>query len=250
MDLQAKVVYDTATEGPGNFQIPVEGKDALGPDWIELVACTVGTREYESLLVVSAQPSHIHQALLMIGLIPGSPLTVRPVEGRYQVDPPSGPPVHVSVIIPSENQSKEVPISRWLINRQTRKPPSDSIWLFAGSTFRKIDDRAIYLADLNGSVISLVNFGDDLLTRHTKLTNQTDDGQWTANKAQIPRVGTTVVIRLQAVDPDIRGKGRKMPARDVGVKPGVADGPSGPSRLVTDRLGPENDHRELQIKAE
>ena len=46
----------------------------------------------------------------------------------------------------------------------------------------------IYLADLNGSVISLVNFGDDLLTRHTKLTNQTDDGQWTANKAQIPRV--------------------------------------------------------------
>lgn len=45
-------------------------------EWIELIACSPGTQEHESLVVVNARPSHIHLALLTLGLEPGKPLQV------------------------------------------------------------------------------------------------------------------------------------------------------------------------------
>ena len=46
---------------------------ACNSGWLEQVACMVGTREHESLVVVEAKPSEVHAALLLLGLEPGTP---------------------------------------------------------------------------------------------------------------------------------------------------------------------------------
>ena len=58
------------------------------------------------------------------------------------------------------------------------------------------EDQTIYMADLNGTVVSLVNFGDDVLARATDVTHNNDDGMWSAVTDRIPPVGTKVTIRL------------------------------------------------------
>ena len=45
--------------------------------WLELLACTKGSREHEAILSVTAKPSHIHLALIMLGLEPGAPMTTQ-----------------------------------------------------------------------------------------------------------------------------------------------------------------------------
>ena len=41
-------------------------------EWVELIACSPNTLEYESLTVTEARPSQIHLGLIMVGLEPGS----------------------------------------------------------------------------------------------------------------------------------------------------------------------------------
>ena len=57
------------------------------------------------------------------------------------------------------------------------------------------------MADANGTVLSLVNFGDDLLARPTRLTNETDNRVWSTRTAVIPEPETPVTIRLKPVRP-------------------------------------------------
>jgi hypothetical protein len=73
-------------------------------------------------------------------------------------------------------------------------------WIFAGSTMGENEGERIYYADLNGTVISLVNFGDDLLSRDTTMTNNDDDATWGPRTRMIPPVGTKVILRLRPVD--------------------------------------------------
>ena len=225
-------------------------------DWLELVACTPGTREYESLLRVRARPSHVHLALLTLGLEPGRPMSWREKpQGGYNVVPPRGPRVAVEVVLPGDGdapdvadvsdaavvgaagrQGRVVPIHAWIVNQQTGEGLADNIWLFTGSEFvpanalgppdavsgdtegengesvaadidantAAADTRPIYLADANGTVVSLVNFGDDLLARPTSRTNRDDDAQWNARPDALPPLGTAVKLRLRPIVEDER----------------------------------------------
>ncbi|MDP6060136.1 MAG: YdjY domain-containing protein, partial [Pirellulaceae bacterium] len=196
VDIDAKVVFKAPSGSPRQI-----GFDAPAADWLELVASTPGMREHESIVTVRARPSHIHQALLLIGLVPGAPMCTRLVNGDYEAVAPHGAHVAVSALVQKGNKSIEVPINQWVIYQKTKELLPENIWLFTGSIFRKVDDRQLYMADLNGSVISLVNFGDDLLARPTMSTNQNDAQAWAANREAIPPVGTSVVIRLRALPP-------------------------------------------------
>lgn len=166
-------------------------------DWLELLACSPGSREHESILTVAARPSHIHLALLTLGLEPGKPLTYQETEEGYQLHPPRGPVVHISIVTEADGQTREISPGEWIVNQKTREPLPDDRWLFTGSAFTEYEGKQIYMADLNGTIASLVNFGEDLLARATDLTNQSDDQTWGANTPQIPPLGTTVTLRLR-----------------------------------------------------
>lgn len=163
--------------------------------WLELLACSPGTRTHESVLEALALPSHIHLALVMVGLEPGSPMHWR-LEGQKEViDPPHGPNLAVSVVMDQDGLEIEHPANEWIVDHLTGRTLTDNHWLFTGSSIAA-DNRA-YAADLSGSVLSIVNFGDEVLARQTPMTNQNDGAAWVPNTPKIPPVGTTVLIRLR-----------------------------------------------------
>jgi len=205
--VDAHTVFDRSFLEAG----PVDGGPVAGT-WLELVATTAGMREHEALMAVKGRPSHIHQALLMVGLEAGAPLVARFVDGRLQTTGPEGPPVRVTVLVSRDGKQVEEPVETWLIDRRTGASPKHGPWLFTGSVFQQEAGSALYMADLNGTVVSLVNFGDDLLSRPTHRTPDNDEQAWTANLATVPPMGTAVTLRLTAMKANA-GPGNGGPAR-------------------------------------
>ncbi|MFG0249756.1 MAG: YdjY domain-containing protein [Phycisphaeraceae bacterium JB051] len=170
-------------------------------DWLELLLCTPGTREHESILTTTAKPSHIHLALVMLGLEPGHPMTGQKVGDKLEVTAASGPLVAIDLHYTLEDKAITVPANQWVYDKNTKQDLPDNQWLFAGSSFIKTNDQRLYRADINGSVITLVHFGDDLLARKTNLTSRNDNARWQARTEKIPPVGTPLIIRLKPVPP-------------------------------------------------
>lgn len=168
-------------------------------EWIELIACSPGTQEHESLVVALGRPSHIHLALLALGAEAGSPMIVETTPDGYQVHPPRGPIVAVSFVVEEDGQSREIPANQWVVDQENDQVMQDNHFLFTGSSLVTYEGETIYMADLNGTVVSLVNFGDDLITRDATATNKNDNQAWNANTAQIPPLGTLVKLRLRPV---------------------------------------------------
>lgn len=170
-------------------------------EWMELLACTPGTLEYESLLTITARPSHVHLALLALGLEAGKPISHRDRGDRYEMIPARGPEVAISIVLSRAGgaESREFPATDWLRDQATGQPMQGSTWLFTGSAFVDYEGKEVYMADLNGTAITLVNFGEDLLARATDLTNQTDNKAYNVNTPAVPAVGTPVTLRLRPV---------------------------------------------------
>ncbi len=169
--------------------------------WLELLACTPQTRTHESILVVHAKPSHIHLALITLGLEPGEPLKWQQVGDDYIAHPAHGPRIAVSIVTQQDGHETETPANQWVINRNTGQTLPESIWLFTGSMFDHTHQPPRYRADSEGSVLSLVNFSDEVLARPTDQTNQTDQGMLEPHTDRIPPVGTRVKIRLRPAAP-------------------------------------------------
>lgn len=222
--------------------------------WLELLVCSPNSREYESVLTSVARPSHIHLALLLLGVEPGAPLSWRKVEAdadadadadanddagtdgdagvtgmQFVVEPPRGQVIEVYCIWEDEQgQRHRVAANEWVKNQLTDEPMKENTWLFTGSVFHRMEApplpqgaedadevperaRQVYMADLNGTIISLVNFGDDLITRPTTTTNRNDEQAWATRSEVIPPAGTSVTLRL--VPTDKRSDGAEPPER-------------------------------------
>lgn len=172
-------------------------------EFLEMFACTRDSREHESILTIDAMPSTIHLGLLLLGLEPGNPLSYDTAFDPPKLVPATGPKVQVFIVIKADNIEREIPANRWVQDSQTKKMMESHTWLFAGSQFADYQGEEIYHADINGSAISLVNFGDDLLTLPNQLTdaNNSHDKVWQPRTRAIPKVGTKVLIRLKPAAP-------------------------------------------------
>lgn len=180
--------------------VDVDAKVCLrSGEFLEMFMCTPDTREHESILVTDAKPSMMHFALLLLGEQPGKPL-------KYDMDfdppklvPATGPKVQVMIVTQVGEATREIPANRWVRDNKTEEMMKDNTWLFAGSVYTKIEDKRVYVADINGSAISLVNFGDDLLTLANTMTQENDShGKvWAPRTKAIPKVGTKVTVRLR-----------------------------------------------------
>ncbi len=167
-------------------------------EWLELLACSPGTREHESIVTLDASATDLQAALLLLGLEPGSPMTVERDGDAIVVHPPTGPQVEVFFLIDGD---QPVPANRWVVAQDTGEVMPDHRWLFTGSRFTEFNGQRWFLAEQNGTLISLVSFGDDLLGRPTTQSDQGGNGLWTANTDAIPPLGTRLTVRLQPVAP-------------------------------------------------
>ena len=70
---------------------PMLVKDDRAPQFfLEVLACTPNTREHETFVVTTVKPSHVHAALLLIGLTPGAPGSWKATDGKLEPVQPTG----------------------------------------------------------------------------------------------------------------------------------------------------------------
>jgi hypothetical protein len=168
-----------------------------GLEWLELLACSPGSREHESVLTVEARPSHIHLALLLIGAAPGNPQrAVMGEDGQVQTLPAWGDALQLFLIDPAYPEV-EIPAHELVTDRRTGQMLSDNRWLFTGSRVHEDEQGRAYVADFNGTVVSLVHFGDDLIAHPTNLTQSTDAQALATNPEKLPPQGSAVVLRIR-----------------------------------------------------
>ncbi len=180
----------------------VVGREA---EWLELVACTPGTREHEALVTVSATPSDLHLALLLLGVEPGRPQRGVRGEDGWRILPASGGRVALEFVIHkgADGEPAVVPAGAWVLDLDTGAPLDTRLWMFTGSRLLPNPDDpegpAVYLADVNGTVASLVHFGDETLSMDTTKTQDTDGQSLAPHPDRMPPDGAAVKLRVSVV---------------------------------------------------
>ncbi len=192
--------------------VDVEASVCLRRGLLELVACTKGTKEHESIVVMEAKPMHIHAALLLLGAKPGSPATRQQLGDQAErwIDvPPRGGAVDVSLVLMGEGGKwAERPISDFIVRSRPKSAAPASAapepkfptltFLFAGSVLHGDGPGPRrYLSDDSGNVISLSTFGDELLCLPAIHSQANDALQWQVNPTHLPAIGSNVTLRLR-----------------------------------------------------
>ncbi len=183
-----------------------------GCEWLELVACTPGSREHEALVTIEARPSDLHLALLLLGVEAGTPQTGVRGDDGWRLVPPTGGVVDLHFVLPGEGDQPEriVPVESWVFDRATDAvlpDTHDGGWIFTGSRLvtdpREPDLPPVYLADVNGTAVSLVHFGDETLGRDTTVTEANDGQNLQPHAPAMPPNGSPVLLRISRIDPEL-----------------------------------------------
>ncbi len=174
----------------------LEARVVLREGLLELLACSPGTKEHESILALTARPRLVYEALGLLGVTPGRPPTWD--EAARRVRPPEGEPVNVFVLVDDENDPHEVSAWEWLAPADPQAAAATPRpWLFMGSSTLP---GGRFAADVEGTVISVVDFGTEVLGLAEPHTSRNDELWLTARTEAIPPVGTrcTLLIRPAA----------------------------------------------------
>ena len=209
----------------GSRTVIVDATVTLNQGFLEQLACTPSTRVHESLVAIDASPRELHAALLLAGLEPGAPGTWREVAdatGQWTVDRvrPTGPRLDISVRwTAADGACRAMPILAWVrrigpSDDPARAPEGEAMspnghLVFSGSRIRpntaSMGPGEHYVADLTGSVVGLVTFGDEVIAYDEVIADraEVDAPAWVAWTDRIPPEGTRVELLIRA-----QGEGR------------------------------------------
>ena len=99
--------------------VDIEATVCLDKGLLELVACTKGSKEHESIVAVATRPMHIHTALLLLGAKNGNPEMRKRVgeeEKRWVSIPPRGDPIDLFLVTTNKDgKAMERPISDFIV---------------------------------------------------------------------------------------------------------------------------------------
>lgn len=169
--------------------VEVDGVVVLREGPLELLACSPNTREHESILMVAARPRDIYQAMGLVGLEPGAPL--RYDQARKRWFPPTGERLRIHVRYHDRIGEKTVPVEEWLVASKDHRSPDTLDWVFAGA---RILPGGVYTADLEGTIICVVDFETALIAPGSLHTADNELLWLAANTQAIPPMGTPVVL--------------------------------------------------------
>ncbi|MEL6330435.1 MAG: YdjY domain-containing protein [Planctomycetota bacterium] len=169
--------------------------------YLELVVCTPDTREHESLVVTTVQPSAIHAGLLAVGAEQGSPGRVEWDGATPRRIPASGEPLRVELV--TEAGARVEAAERWMV-REDGELGDTWRWVFAGSRWVEWRGQAFYDADGAGTVIGLATFGSEVVSpvRVISPESSVDAPVWIANAKLVPDRGEPVTVRLTVLGAD------------------------------------------------
>ncbi|MEO6435159.1 MAG: YdjY domain-containing protein [Tepidisphaeraceae bacterium] len=191
-------------------QIRVECEALRVANPLEFFLCVSGSVEHESVLRSTARPSHLHAAMLMLGLAPGEP--VRYSESLDKWLPPHGPPLQITAIFEKDGKTVTLPAYRLLREVRTKKEMPPMTWIFAGS--KLIEDT--YAADRTGYLISVVNFELTVIDIPRLASNANETLEWETNLELMPKeAGTAVTLLIEPAGKVEAANGAAAPAAPV-----------------------------------
>ncbi|HRP63353.1 MAG TPA: YdjY domain-containing protein [Phycisphaerales bacterium] len=178
---------------------------ALDAGFLEQIVCSPGTREHESLLIVNVRPSDLHAALLIAGFASGTPGRWEWNEETEQVRliPPTGEPLDLFVQYERNGVMIEESIRDWITDFTGERTFPPDPWVFGGSMFRPNPESMgygeYYVADISGSIVGLVTFGDEILGFSHVISDQADihEPEWVVNTDRIPPPNTEVTLIIR-----------------------------------------------------
>jgi len=190
---------------PVRSRVEISGMSCLDAGWLEQVACGPATREHESLVVIKPKPSQIHAALLMAGFEPGKPGKWIYENDKFSVVEPTGAKLAIAVRYTNkEGKEVEHDIADWI--REPGGPDKEPKafphlpFIFGGSIIAKntpdMGPGEHYVADMTGSIIGLVTFGDEMIG-FSKVRSDQDAVQepiWEVNSEKVPEMETRVTV--------------------------------------------------------
>jgi len=167
---------------------------------IEVVVSTETGKLHESILVTPVEPVHLHAALLLLGLNPGTnPGWHIPDDPALRLpgwDHPPGDRLDVFVHWETPAGPREDRAESLLMDERTGASLPKTNWVFIGSS---VDSRGVYGAAETGSIMT--NYHDRLAVIDNPLElGQMDDYTY-ANTKAIPAVGTAAEIRIAPAPP-------------------------------------------------
>lgn len=160
-------------------------------------------KEYESLLRLQCRASSLHAALLALGARPGALDDAFKGQGRGDRErgksgAPKGARVRLSVRWRAGGHEREAPVSAWVIERATGRPPEGLAWVFTGSFFApRADGKGkVYLADEERIIVAMLYHGACVLNLASAAGSpyQGDDKGYEINAAAVPPVETPVWV--------------------------------------------------------
>lgn len=203
------------TINPKERCVDIEATICLDEGVLELIACTKGSKEHDSVMTVGASPIHIHNALLLLGAKNGSSAMRQPIidEATCWIDvPPKVDLIEVCLEFKdAAGKLTERPISDFITrsakharNPSAIAPEGDQLpcfpgtFIFAGSLL--IDNGPgpkAYLAERSGHLISIATFGDELLCLPEVRSQDHGALIWSIDPTHLPKQGTPVTLRLR-----------------------------------------------------
>jgi hypothetical protein len=177
----------------GRVRMECEAVNATSP--LEFFVCAAGGAEHETVLRSRAKGSHLHLALLMVGLEPGRSLQLtQPGDKRLA---PTGPRLKMTCQFVKDGQTVTLPPHRLMRNLKTKQAVAPLTFVFAGSRVMR-DGR--YAADVTGHLISVVNFEYSVIDLAELRSSSNDSLEWEVNPDAVPPRDTTVWLTIEADD--------------------------------------------------
>ncbi len=161
---------------------------------LEFLVVVAGTAEHEAVLRSRAKPSHLHLALLMLGLEPGEPARMGD-DGRRQA--PSGPALKLSCRFEKDGRTITVPAHRLMRDRKSRREMPAIHWVFTGSRVMRDGQ---YAADVTGYLVSVVNFEFTPIDVPQIKSSSNDALEWEINTDIAPKRDAKVWLIIEPAE--------------------------------------------------
>ena len=180
-------------------RIVVDGCIALTSGQLEMFACTVGTKEHESVVAVFSRAHVIHTGLLAVGAEKG-----KPVQWDPQYQPPTGSEIQVFVLWrDKDGKKRNIDARRWIRQIGTKDQILDTNFVFAGSMMWTDPETGEqrYMAE-SGDLICVSNFSTATLDVPMESSAVNSGLMFAAFTDRIPERDTPVRLVLQVVKPE------------------------------------------------
>ena len=177
------------------MQVELDAVVVLRSGPLELFGCSPHTREHESILRVPARPVRICEALGLIGLTPGRPVTYEAAADDWL--PATGDTLEVEVSYRQGGQVRTAKPWDWMKDARTGAAARPGRWIFCGS--RRFEDGS-FGADHEGTVLCVVDFGTALIGLAEQHTADNAALWLMADPDVVPPVGTRCTLVIRAAD--------------------------------------------------